>query len=327
MLGLDPDPAALWPQAQRAGCSSGRRGAGASARRRRCCAHCRALIDATAPACVAVKLQLARFELLGAPGWAALASGRRARARARPARDRRRQARRHRRQRARLRGGAVRRRATRRSGRLDGLRRGPRDGQPADGRRRARAVRGGRARERARACSCSCARPTRAPPTSRICALRRRRRGVGAARRDRRASSARPASGEAGLSDVGAVVGATAPAHLARARELMPRAPSSCCPASARRAGASRISRRRSRPGRAGGLVTASRSIAGAHLARRGGSTRRSAARAEAERLREAAWALSDAQPSVSATVRPLACDAFGGTAAAGGPKVGEEPG
>ena len=35
-------------------------------------AHCRALIDAAAPACVAVKLQLARFELLGAPGWAAL---------------------------------------------------------------------------------------------------------------------------------------------------------------------------------------------------------------------------------------------------------------
>ena len=34
--------------------------------------HCRALIDAVAPACVAVKPQLARFELLGAPGWATL---------------------------------------------------------------------------------------------------------------------------------------------------------------------------------------------------------------------------------------------------------------
>src|SRR5581483_1772003 len=31
-------------------------------------AHCRALIDATAEACVAVKPQLARFEALGAPG-------------------------------------------------------------------------------------------------------------------------------------------------------------------------------------------------------------------------------------------------------------------
>ena len=61
---------------------------------------------------------------------------------------------------------------------------------------------------------------------------------------------------------------------------------------SARRAGASRISRRRSRPGRAGGLVSASRSIAGAHLAS-GGGPPEAAARAEAERLRELAWELS----------------------------------
>jgi orotidine-5'-phosphate decarboxylase len=44
-------------------------------------------------------------------------------------------------------------------------------------------------------------------------------------------------------------------------------------------------------PGRAGGLVTASRSIAGAYLA--SGGTPESAARAEAERLRESAWAIS----------------------------------
>jgi orotidine-5'-phosphate decarboxylase len=36
-------------------------------------AHCLALVDAAAPACVAVKPQLACFERLGAPGWAALA--------------------------------------------------------------------------------------------------------------------------------------------------------------------------------------------------------------------------------------------------------------
>ena len=36
-------------------------------------AHCVALVDAAAPACVGVKLQLACFERLGAPGWAALA--------------------------------------------------------------------------------------------------------------------------------------------------------------------------------------------------------------------------------------------------------------
>jgi orotidine-5'-phosphate decarboxylase len=36
-------------------------------------AHCCALIDAAGPACVAAKPQLACFERLGAPGWAALA--------------------------------------------------------------------------------------------------------------------------------------------------------------------------------------------------------------------------------------------------------------
>jgi orotidine-5'-phosphate decarboxylase len=35
--------------------------------------HCRSLIDRAGPACVAVKPQLACFERLGAPGWAALA--------------------------------------------------------------------------------------------------------------------------------------------------------------------------------------------------------------------------------------------------------------
>jgi orotidine-5'-phosphate decarboxylase len=36
-------------------------------------AHCRLLIDQAGPACVAVKPQLACFERLGAPGWSALA--------------------------------------------------------------------------------------------------------------------------------------------------------------------------------------------------------------------------------------------------------------
>jgi orotidine-5'-phosphate decarboxylase len=43
-------------------------------------------------------------------------------------------------------------------------------------------------------------------------------------------------------------------------------------------------------PGRAGGLVSASRSIASAHEA--GGGEPASAARAEAERLRAVAWSL-----------------------------------
>ena len=44
-------------------------------------------------------------------------------------------------------------------------------------------------------------------------------------------------------------------------------------------------------PGRAGGLVSASRSIASAHETT--GTAPADAARAEAERLREAAWALT----------------------------------
>ena len=47
--------------------------------------------------------------------------------------------------------------------------------------------------------------------------------GVGAPGGDRRGARAEGV-GSAGLSDVGAVVGATEPGHLARARELMPRA-------------------------------------------------------------------------------------------------------
>jgi orotidine-5'-phosphate decarboxylase len=96
--------------------------------------------------------------------------------------------------------------------------------------------------------------------------------------------------GTAGLADVGAVTGATAPEHLQRMRELMPATPfllpgvgaqggdvTSLAPAFA--------------PGRAGGLVTASRSIAQAHD--KAGGDPAAAARAEAERLREAAWSLA----------------------------------
>jgi orotidine-5'-phosphate decarboxylase len=41
-------------------------------------AHCRSLIERAGPSCVAVKPQLACFERLGAPGWAALAEVREA---------------------------------------------------------------------------------------------------------------------------------------------------------------------------------------------------------------------------------------------------------
>ena len=67
-LGLDPDPSALGPDsapdADRAGTAE--RAAAAVTE------HCRSLIASAGPACVAVKPQLACFERLGAPGWGAL---------------------------------------------------------------------------------------------------------------------------------------------------------------------------------------------------------------------------------------------------------------
>jgi orotidine-5'-phosphate decarboxylase len=70
-LGLDPDPARLGPEGEAAAAGADapaavRAGAAVAA-------HCRALIERAGPACVAVKPQLACFERLGAPGWAALA--------------------------------------------------------------------------------------------------------------------------------------------------------------------------------------------------------------------------------------------------------------
>ena len=74
MLGLDPDPSALWPVAVEAGAAAG--GDTAELTAAAVERHCRAAIDAAGPACVAVKPQVACFERLGAPGWAALAGGR-----------------------------------------------------------------------------------------------------------------------------------------------------------------------------------------------------------------------------------------------------------
>ncbi len=70
-LGLDPDPAKLGPEGEAAAAGADasaapRAGAGVAA-------HCRSLIERAGPACVAVKPQLACFERLGPPGWAALA--------------------------------------------------------------------------------------------------------------------------------------------------------------------------------------------------------------------------------------------------------------
>jgi orotidine-5'-phosphate decarboxylase len=93
--------------------------------------------------------------------------------------------------------------------------------------------------------------------------------------------------GESGLSDVGAVVGATIPEHLVRARELMPHTVF-LLPGVGSQGGRVEDLSPAFAPGRASGLIAASRSIANAHLVSGGDPAR--AARAEAERLRELAW-------------------------------------
>jgi orotidine-5'-phosphate decarboxylase len=95
--------------------------------------------------------------------------------------------------------------------------------------------------------------------------------------------------GRSGMSDVGAVTGATAPEHLARMRELMPHTPF-LLPGVGSQGGDVASLGPAFAPGRAAGLVTASRSIVNAH--EHTGTTAPHAARTEAERLRGAAWAL-----------------------------------
>ncbi len=97
--------------------------------------------------------------------------------------------------------------------------------------------------------------------------------------------------GGSGLSDVGAVLGATVPAHLRRARELMP-ASIFLMPGIGAQGGRIEDLAPAFEPGRAGGLITASRSIAEAH--RHAGGEPGDAARSEAERLRTIAWSLAD---------------------------------
>jgi orotidine-5'-phosphate decarboxylase len=73
VLGLDPDPDRLWGGATELAGAAGvvPRGPRECAARA-VAAHCALVIEAVAEQCVAVKLQVACFERLGPPGWAAL---------------------------------------------------------------------------------------------------------------------------------------------------------------------------------------------------------------------------------------------------------------
>jgi orotidine-5'-phosphate decarboxylase len=284
VLGLDPDPASLWP-----GIDAGSQSAlGPSDRAAAAVtAHCRAAIDATADACVAVKLQLARFELLGAAGWAALAAvagharergllviadGKRgdidvtARAYA-----------------AALMGGS-----DSPFGRLDGLNADLVTVNPLMGHD---ALEPFLTAARAAGSGVLVLVRTSNPGAADIEDLPVQGGGAVweriAAMVDELGA---PGVGDAGLSDVGAVIGATEPGHLQRARELMGRA-TFLLPGVGAQGGRVEDLAPAFLAGRAGGLISASRSIVGAHLA--GGGQPAAAARAEAERLRAAAWALS----------------------------------
>ena len=96
--------------------------------------------------------------------------------------------------------------------------------------------------------------------------------------------------GAAGLSDVGAVVGATAPERMEALRELMPAAVFLLPGVGAQGGQVEQLSAAFS-PGPAGGLIAASRGIVDAY--RKSGGDPAVAAAGEAARLRELAWNLA----------------------------------
>ena len=302
VLGLDPDPEALWPGAHEAAVTppaghlqsqhveqapttqAGRSPtprADRSPTWRTAVAtrvHCCALIDATGPACVAVKPQLACFERLGAPGWEALE--------------------------------AVIEHAHQRG--LLVIADGKRGDIALSARAYAQALferlrvdlatvnplLGGDAIEpfvtgaRAAGAGVLLLVRTSNPGAADVQDLELASGGpVWERLAEFVAEQGAAGVGESGLSDVGAVVGATQPQHLERARELMPHAVL-LLPGVGAQGGRVEDLAPAFLPGRAGGLITASRSIVGAHLATGGDPAE--AARAEAERLRETAWALGD---------------------------------
>ncbi len=292
VLGLDPDPARLWPEALDAAPADGAPAERAAAA---VLAHCRALVDAAGPACVAVKPQLACFERLGAPGWAALA--------------------------------AVIEHA-RAAGLLllaDGKRGDIAVSAAAYGQALVGSVEtpfGAVAGLRADAFTASpylgidtleeLLDAARAAQAGMFVLVRTSNPGAGDLQDLALADGGRPlwervaavvgdlgaivsrtsaARAACGLTDVGAVVGATAPEHVARMRELMPRTVF-LLPGIGAQGGRVEDLAPAFAPHRAAGLVTASRSIATAHE-RGSGAAPAAAARAEAERLRAAAWDLA----------------------------------
>jgi orotidine-5'-phosphate decarboxylase len=279
VLGIDPDPAALWPAAAAVGHAHGVPAAVHT--------HCAELIEAAAPACVAAKLQLACFERLGPEGWQVLHE---VAATARAAgllviADAKR--------------GDIAISATAYAEAMFGGAHtpfGPTAGLGADlvtvnpllGRD---SVEPFLATARLAGAGVLLLVRTSNPGAADVEDLALAAGGTVAERLAEMVDQlGRQGVGDSGLSDVGAVVGATAPAHLARLRALMPAAPF-LLPGVGAQGGRVEDLAAAFSGGRAGGLVSASRSIAEAHL--HTDVAPAEAARVEAERLRESAWALA----------------------------------
>uniref|UniRef100_A0A6J5ZU73 Orotidine 5'-phosphate decarboxylase n=1 Tax=freshwater metagenome TaxID=449393 RepID=A0A6J5ZU73_9ZZZZ len=278
VLGLDPDPARLWPVAVDGASGSDPASRAADAVER----HCIALIDAAGPACVMVKPQLACFERLGAAGRSAL-------------------------------GAVV--EHSHRSGLLvlaDG-KRGDIDVSAAS---YCKSLVGSTATPfgevEGLGADAFTANPYMGRDTLDVLASGAREVGAGVfvlvrtsnpgaadfedlqiegggALWERVAVAVDEMADEGTLSDVGAVVGATAPEHVARMRELMPRAVF-LLPGVGAQGGKVEDLAPAFAPGRAAGLVSASRSIVFAF--EEFGGDPADAARSQAESLRETAWAL-----------------------------------
>ena len=283
VLGLDPDPARLWPEAVEL-TASGAAGSVAELAAQAVAAHCRLVIEATAEQCVAIKPQVACFERLGAPGWAALA---------RVVED------------ARAAGLLVICDAKR--GDVDVTARayaqayfastptpfGDVQGIGAD----ALTVNPLLGRDslaplleaaRARGAGLFVLARTSNPGAADVQDLELAGGGTVSGRLAALVSEL-GTTGAAGIADVGAVTGATAPQLLASLRAAMPRAPF-LLPGVGAQGGRVEDLGPAFEPGPAGGLVSSSRGIVDAHEAV--GGPPGLAAAAEAQRLRELAWSL-----------------------------------
>ena len=288
MLGLDPDPAKLWPRAIELAGGAGDSSAPPAARAARAVAiHCGLAIESAGEHCVAVKLQVACFERLGAAGWVALEDVC---------------------QRSRDHGLLVIADAKRGDidvsavayaqaffgrtptpfGPVDGLGVDALTANPLLG---ADSLMPLCAAAQAAAAGLFVLVRTSNPGAADI---QDRALADGGSVSERVAGIVaelgREATGEHGLSAVGAVVGATAADRLGRLRELMPAAVF-LLPGVGAQGGRVEDLAAAFTPGPAGGLITVSRGIVAAH--QRHGGDPADAARAEAASLQELAWTLA----------------------------------